>query len=292
MHAVSPLSYRDASSAGQEVDELRASGDVPPALGSAAAAAASGAAARATPTGALRGPINSVEFSYSALEAMAMLRQRIASPVAAAATDKTANDSVPLDLSESSNHRTDETKEVVAKEEPSTITAVTAPSAVAPMMAPPEPTSSEEVQSVTSWMPWGLGNAPPTTHPQDPIRSVLDARAERWRLKKERRRRTDTNHQKRPLDNTPSDAEELDDLDEEVSRLSLGLTQKARSPPLGGKAVDARRRRADATSAKQLRFLGLFGLTTPQQSSGIHIFRFIVNRFCHAQQPSIASETW
>jgi hypothetical protein len=158
--------------------------------------------------------------------------------------DKKSGDSIPLDLSDSSLV-SDESRQVQQQQ-------LQASPPATPPPADGYPFSSEACVAEM--------RADRLTSDQEQIRSVLDLRVERWRLKKEKRRKADQ------VDNGVSDAEDVDDLDEEVSQLNLGLT------PLNAAASsfksDAVHGWPSVIGEEQLNFLCLFGLITPQQRNG------------------------
>ena len=245
VHAVSPLSYsgavHDPASMTTPIDSDKVE-----------QSAATQPPEQAVPTTADRGQVKvHGQFSYSALEAMAMLRNRITSPVVPVAAvaaqeadpvdqDKKSGDSIPLDLSDSSLV-TDESRQVQQQQlQASTAT------------APPADGYPFSSGACVAEM-----RADRVTSDQEQIRSVLDLRVERWRLKKEKRRKADQ------VDNGVSDAEDVDDLDEEVSQLNLGLPLN-----VAASSFNAVHGWPSVIAEEQLNFLCLFGLITPQQRNG------------------------
>jgi hypothetical protein len=245
VHAVSPLSYsgavHDPASMTTPIDSDKVE-----------QSAATQPPEQAVPTTADRGQVKvHGQFSYSALEAMAMLRNRITSPVVPVAAvaaqeadpadeDKKSGDSIPLDLSDSSLV-TDESRQVQQQQQPQLST------------PPPDPVDGYPFSSGAC-----VARADRvTSDDQEQIRSVLDLRVERWRLKKEKRRKAD------PVDNGVSDAEDVDDLDEEVSQLNLGLPLN-----VAASSFNAVHGWPSVIGEEQLNFLCLFGLITPQQRNG------------------------
>lgn len=173
------------------------------------------------------------EFSYSALEAMAMLKQRIASPVPVFPSSppplvkieaKVHLENIPLDLSESLAK--DERTNRVEEEHP-----------IAQRFEYPFPFPAQIVQEIDG----------------QPVRSLLDRRAEFLKLKKEKSKKTDA-----PINGT-SDTEDIDDIDEEIAELTLSLTD-----------ASFRRDDSSAVSAEQQNFLFMFGLITLDKKSGTY----------------------
>ena len=243
VHAVSPLSYSGA---------VHESATTPIDIDKVEQSAATQPPEQAAPTTADRVKVHG-QFSYSALEAMAMLRNRITSPVVPVAAvaaqeadpvdeDKKSGDSIPLDLSDSSLV-SDESRQVQQQQL---------------QASPPASPPPSDGYPFSSGACVAEMRADRVTSDQEQIRSVLDLRVERWRLKKEKRRKADQ------VDNGVSDAEDVDDLDEEVSQLNLGLT------PLNvaASSFNAVHGWPSVIGEEQLNFLCLFGLITPQQRNG------------------------
>lgn len=154
------------------------------------------------------------EFSLGALEAMAALKQRTLTPIPPEVEcPKQEEVTIPLDLSE--------TSAVVRTEIPQNHT--------------------ETVNLVETAL-----------KVEDPVRSLLDVRVERWKRKRQK--------------SDPGEEEVDDDLDEEMcpdsseSVVSMSVEQCLKSYPVPA-----------GVSEEQHHFLHMFGLVTPQKRSGITI---------------------